>query len=341
MKWTSLLELKPASGSRDSKMGAELDRAGTVFKDAPWELQFSHIKGLFKYLNPQQRKRTLDKILRSIPSNLILEVLTSCLEKLDPEDRVALRMASPVTVPIDYGNGELKIVCDSPVELSMRARPKHKEPELVEWIEATVRRGDVFYDIGANIGAYSLIAASVAEGGAQVVAIEPSLMNFERLARNIMLNKLEKRITPIPVAMTDRTGLDRLTMSSLTEGAAFNFLQRFTDGHALSSEVASKVGDGSRSIGTLAMSLDDLIGTFDLPVPTLLKIDIDGFENQLFEGATRTFENPRVRGVFIELSRDENLELVSQKLGSFGFQKTLEFVRGERSFNQAWMRESR
>jgi hypothetical protein len=70
-----------------------------------------------------------------------------------------------------------------------------KEPETLEWIDSMPEHC-VLWDVGANIGIYSLYAAQ--SKGAKVFAFEPSIFNLELLARNIHTNKLHKKICIVP-----------------------------------------------------------------------------------------------------------------------------------------------
>ena len=79
-----------------------------------------------------------------------------------------------------------------------------KEPEMLEWIEEY--GGGVFFDIGANIGIYSLFYAHVKDGN--VYSFEPSVFALRQLAKNVSINKLSKRITIISNPLSDRTGIN-------------------------------------------------------------------------------------------------------------------------------------
>src|SRR5947199_3985553 len=61
---------------------------------------------------------------------------------------------------IDYDGAEIVIGVTSRAEIMSRLTPVAKEPWTVRWLEQGIRDGDVFYDIGANVGTYSLIAAA-------------------------------------------------------------------------------------------------------------------------------------------------------------------------------------
>ena len=76
-----------------------------------------------------------------------------------------------------------------------------KEPETVEWI-STFNSQETLFDLGANVGVYSLLAA---KAGVKVVAFEPEPQNFSVLTMNIYLNELSDLIVPLNIAISDRT----------------------------------------------------------------------------------------------------------------------------------------
>ena len=123
---------------------------------------------------------------------------------------------SPVaerTIPLDYGAGSLRIVASA----YRRQATAAKEPFTVRWIETTVAAGGVLYDIGANVGGYSLVAA--AQGPqVSVVAFEPSYRNYAALCDNIVVNRFDARITPLPLALGRETRLARFRHRRLITG---------------------------------------------------------------------------------------------------------------------------
>jgi hypothetical protein len=91
--------------------------------------------------------------------------------------RVLTRREYPV-VPthigrLDYEPAEILVGVTSRAEILSRLRPVAKEPWTVRWLERNIRTDDVLYDIGANVGAYTLIAAALRRRGVRVVAVEP------------------------------------------------------------------------------------------------------------------------------------------------------------------------
>src|SRR5579872_3231912 len=86
------------------------------------------------------------------------ELLAQLIESLRLEAVGALMERLPPAHALDYAASRIRLLVSSS-EIGVRLRSVEKEPFTVEWIEQSLRPGEVFYDIGANVGAYSLIAA--------------------------------------------------------------------------------------------------------------------------------------------------------------------------------------
>src|SRR5262249_31231684 len=71
---------------------------------------------------------------------------------------------SPTTARLDYLKREIFLHINSNIELKTRTRSCAKEPDLVDWIESNFKAGEVFFDVGANVGAYSLVATKFLDG---------------------------------------------------------------------------------------------------------------------------------------------------------------------------------
>src|SRR5580658_6921217 len=87
------------------------------------------------------------------------------------------------------------------------------EPFETQIVQCFLRPGDVFVDIGANIGWYTIVAASIVGCDGHVYAFEPARDNFELAARNLILNDLQN-VTLEQMAVTDRAGTDLLFLST-------------------------------------------------------------------------------------------------------------------------------
>jgi len=102
---------------------------------------------------------------------------------------------------------------ESEIEQFRAATYATKEPETLEWIERYFRPGDVIYDIGANIGLYSLFAAKHLGGHCKVYAFEPEALNHAQLSKNICLNGLSGVVLPCCLAVTDRLCFDTFNLN--------------------------------------------------------------------------------------------------------------------------------
>jgi FkbM family methyltransferase len=174
-----------------------------------------------------------------------------------------------------------------------------KEPDTLAWIDRFVREGDTLYDVGANIGLYALYAARRRHGRCRVLAFEPEALNYARLNQNIVRNELSECVTAYCLAITDRTVLDLFYVKAFAPGAALHAFGRpVTQGE-------QPFAPRNRQ-GMLGVSLDDLTGPLGLPFPNHIKIDVDGIEERIIEGATRTLTDPRLKSVLVEVFMFEN-----------------------------------
>ena len=202
-----------------------------------------------------------------------------------------------------------------------------KEPETINWLNH-MPHGSVLWDIGANIGTYSIYAA---KNNIRVIAVEPSFMNIEILNRNVISNRVQDLVTIVPCAVGSNTGVLDFYMSSsaLTWGGAHN-------------SVGSNIGyDGKPikdavSTTAICFTIDNLAEILKLPYPTHIKIDVDGLEAEVLQGASNAIEN--VKSILIEV--DKNYE--SQKLEieailkNTNFKLSFEAVDHQETANQIW-----
>jgi FkbM family methyltransferase len=220
------------------------------------------------------------------------------------------RLAS--TGPLDYARGGIRLVVDSASELP-RLHSCRKEPETVAWIEEFVRPGDVVFDIGANVGAYSLVVDRATGGRCTVYAFEPSFSTYAQLSRNVALNGSAGRVIPVLVALSDANGLVTFNYSSLDPGTAL---------HALGDSIDNK-GKPFRPAFTqpvLSYRLDDFVAQFTRTAPNHVKLDVDGIELKILQGAPRTLADPALRTVLVEveLGRPE-VGAIERLLAGHGF----------------------
>jgi FkbM family methyltransferase len=140
-----------------------------------------------------------------------------------------------------------------------------------------LRPGDLFADVGANVGAYTVLASGVA--GAKTVACEPSPSTFGYLALNVRLNDLSEKVTALNVALGSKEGTLRLTENLGTENHV------------------CREGTGSDGVDIKATTLDMV---FADSTPALIKMDVEGFETEVFAGANRTLAQPALQAMIVE-----------------------------------------
>lgn len=141
-----------------------------------------------------------------------------------------------------------------------------------------LRKGDLFVDIGANVGSFTLLAS--AEIGAETIAAEPLPSTFQYLVQNVRLNQIESLVTAHNIGIGSQEGVLKFTKSLDT----INHVARAGD------------------TDTIDVPVDILDNLLDGKTPILLKIDVEGFEAEVVRGGAKTLQNPSVRAVIIELN---------------------------------------
>jgi FkbM family methyltransferase len=201
-----------------------------------------------------------------------------------------------------------------------------KEPDTSRWVEGFVD-GEVLWDVGANVGVFSLLAA---KKGHRVVAFEPAAVNYFVLAKNVELNAFDDRITFLNIALTDHSRIDILHMSETRVGAAqHNF--------AVADEacLASQRGFKQPCIG---YSVDDFVRTYKVPFPNHIKIDVDGIEARIIAGAKMTLQDLRLKSVLVEINSDEAHASIQRQMTEAGLILVPPKSGNERRGNQVFRR---
>jgi FkbM family methyltransferase len=201
-----------------------------------------------------------------------------------------------------------------------------KEPETLEWIDRYGNDG-VLFDIGANIGLYSIYYAKTKPG--RVYAFEPSVFNLGLLAKNINANNVQDKIRIVTNPLTTQN-----------EFADFN-LQVTDEGGALSSFGVDFGQDGKPlqkilSYQTCGFSLDYLLDNGIITDrPSLIKVDVDGIEHLILRGARMTLAHPQCRSVLIEVN--EEFDALSTEVETTLLESGFELTT-RNSVNQIWVK---
>lgn len=158
---------------------------------------------------------------------------------------------------LDYALAQIQMHAANDIEREYRLKACAKEPWTVEWIES-MPAGSVLYDVGANVGSYSLLAAAL---GHTVVAFEPAFANYNRLCENIILNGLEPKVIPLCIALGNESGM-----------------------LLIEQELQPGFSGGTKRLRVPMMTLADATVIFGLPTPTHIKVDVDGSEEDVVQG---------------------------------------------------------
>ena len=178
-------------------------------------------------------------------------------------------------------------------------------PHALRWLSDYLREGDVFVDVGANVGIYSLAAAEVVGSLGRVISFEPDPSNFDLLTRNVKLNGFEN-VRLVEAAVGDGK-----------EKVAF-----FQDSNGENSQAWQDQEQQRRSVEVSQTCLDEVI-PYRI---NLIKIDVQGFEVKVLRGARNSIKRQRQLALFLEVwpygikgAGDSTGEMVSLLYDEFGF----------------------
>ena len=159
------------------------------------------------------------------------------------------------------------------VDAMLLFSPQLYDPEEVAFIKDRVRGGDVFVDVGANIGFYTLLAASLVGDRGRVLAIEADPENYRSLVENIERNGVESAVA-IPIGVSDRQEVLRL---SHHEGGN-------KGGHSFA-------GLGGEGVDVRCDTLCHIFGRAGIERVDYMKMDIEGFEYKVLREFMSTCDN--------------------------------------------------
>ena len=205
-----------------------------------------------------------------------------------------------------------------------------KEPETLDWIN-NFNNNDkklIFWDIGSNIGLYSLYAATK-YNNIEIFSFEPSTSNLRILSRNISINNLNKKIKIIQLPLNKRENIfSEMNENQFIEGGALN-----TFGENFNHEGKKLVSKNKYNIyGTnISFFLKNKI----LKIPNYIKIDVDGIEHFILNGAENFFKDLTVKSILIELNENfkKQYEDVIQFMSDNNF-KLLHKKRAEKFYGE-------
>lgn len=176
-----------------------------------------------------------------------------------------------------------------------------KEPDTIEWIKS-FGKDEVLYDIGANVGAFSIYAAVTK--AMKVYAFEPAFYNYYLLNRNICLNKLDN-VLAFNIAFSNANHIDMLYMKTTLDGDSNTNV-----GTPQDCKKVKFVPEYSQPI--ICYTLDSFMRKNKPNFPSHIKIDVDGLEPEIIAGATTTINDKRLKSILVEVNEADtkNVEMV-------------------------------
>ena len=173
-----------------------------------------------------------------------------------------------------------------------------KEPETLEWIDSFQEKENlIFWDIGANIGLYS-IYNSLKHPKSTTIAFEPSSSNLRVLTRNIFINNLEKNIKVVPTPLTNKKNIfQEMKEGEFVEGGALHsFGEKF--------DFEGKEFKPTMKYNLLGTTINYFLENSILDIPDYIKIDVDGIEHLILEGGDKFLNNKKVKSLSIEINEN-------------------------------------
>lgn len=259
------------------------------------------------------------KILQKISNRSIILRFKEFLEKKSYVDKNILNQKFSFFTPNELTRWRVNSILD-------------KEPETIQWINSFNNRG-IFWDIGANIGLYSIYTAKK-KRGIKIYSFEPSTSNLRTLSRNISINKLQNKIFVIPFALSNsKNKLFRLKEKQFREGGALNAF-------GVEYDFSGKKFSVENSYNTFGTSIDDLIEKKTLEIPNYIKIDVDGIEDLILAGAKKVLSSKKVESILIEINdkfiiqkemiikilKKNNFKLVSKNRNDFYYKNDFDGI---------------
>lgn len=271
----------------------------------------------------------LKKLLKSIIIKVTVKLSSTRVGTIIME--TILQKAMSKSTKISHNEIELTFSTPNPLTKWRATTFSEKEPETLEWID-NMETGSIIWDIGANVGIYSIYAAKAIN--ATVYAFEPSIFNLELLGRNITNNKVVENVFIVPIALSDKNGFNLMRHTNTDWGGALSSFGAQTDQDGKKFSAINKYK-------TLGLKPDDLMDQEIFRQPDHIKLDVDGIEHLILAGSQKVLSN--VKSILVEINDDFLIQQETAKklLNESGFkqkkkQKSIFNSKDQNISNQIW-----
>jgi len=259
------------------------------------------------------RKLTYNKVLRELARRLHLRIIFRKIYFFLARPRKGI-------LNLKVGGVGARFFVKTPGELRVlesMGGSGFGEKFIIESFVSKTRVGDVFYDIGGHVGLYTVLLSKVIGNNGKVFTFEPNKDNNEHLLENIKLNSLNN-VKAFKKALGEKTEVVKVFKGE--DGGNFSLLNR----HVVSSNsemIEVEIGD-------------EFIVKNNLPIPNIIKIDVEGYEYSVIKGLHNTLSDKRCRMLCCEihntiLPSGVDINLIKDTLNTMGFNKIDSFSRDE------------
>lgn len=203
-----------------------------------------------------------------------------------------------------------------------------KEVEVRDWVDSEVVSDGTLFDIGGNMALISMYAAK-RHPDLEVYCFEPEYSNLALIKENLKFNKLMSRINVCALAFSNINGFSYLHIQDEEEGAA---------AHTESQSDIEKTDEGYDVVwkeGIAAYTLDHFCESNDI-YPSSIKIDTDGNELKILQGAQKVLQNQKLKSIILEVPLEETEE--SKKCQDILIDQNFAKSSLSRGSNEAWIR---
>ena len=214
-----------------------------------------------------------------------------------------------VKMPMSY---DIRVVVDRSRDIK-RAKFCYKEKSTVLWIEKYYQKGDVIFDVGANIGAVSLISAAFLQKQCKIYAFEPLPTTFSMLFQNIIINSFSHVITPVNIALSDKIEVDDFILTSIEAG---------TSGHSIKSGMLERGENNvvvANKLEIFTSTIDQLKKEYHINHINHMKIDVDGCDYEVLLGGEGVLSNAALKTILIE--KNDKANNIISLLNKYGFKQ--------------------
>ena len=209
----------------------------------------------------------------------------------------------PTVVTLRDGAYEYQFVCHSTKERNRATRMFDKEKGTIAWLDRELRPDDVFFDIGANIGVYTIFGARRIGTAGAVFAFEPHIPNANSLIENILLNGQAHKVRLVSAALSNRESYDAFNYQSLQTASSTSQYGR----HAYEGENFDPVFVEIKH----GCTVDTLCAKGVLRAPDVVKIDVDGLDFEVLDGMRGLLTSRDApRSVQVELGSDSKPKIM-------------------------------